>query len=122
MLTGDFDKMMAATPDEMVFNGEAFQYNDQPLKTRVGQRVRLYFVDAGPNFASAFHVIGAIFESVYPDGDQLHALTGVSTYAVSPGEGVVFDLILRQPGNYLFVDHSMRAMEMGAVGTLTAAP
>jgi len=122
LLAGNFDKMRAATPDEMVFNGEAFQYNDQPLQAKAGKRVRLYFVNAGPNFSSAFHVIGAIFESVWLDGEQQHALSGVSTQAIAPGQGAVFDLILREPGNYPFVDHSMRAMEMGAAGALTATP
>lgn len=121
VLTGNYDKMLAGTPDEMVFNGEAFQYESQPLTAKVGQRVRLYVVDAGPNFSSAFHVIGAIFDAVYADGDPRHALSGVSTYPIAPGQGAVFDLVLRKPGNYPFVDHSMRAMAMGAAGTLTAS-
>ncbi len=122
VLTGNFDKMLAGTPDEMVFNGEAFQYNDQPLRAKVGRRVRLYVVDAGPSFTTAFHVIGAIFDAVYPDGNTEHALTGVSTYPIAPGQGAIFDVTLREPGDYPFVDHSMRAMAIGAVGTLKAVP
>ncbi len=115
---GDYKKMMAVTPDEVVFNGVANQYKDQPLTAKVGQRVRLYVVDAGPNLSSAFHIIGAIFANVYPDGDAAHALSGVSTYQVAPGQGVVFDVIFDQPGKYPFVDHSMRNMNLGAVGIL----
>jgi nitrite reductase (NO-forming) len=63
-------------------------------------------------------VIGAIFAAVYPDGDAGHALTGVSTYPIAPGQGVVFDLILPEPGNYPFVDHSMRNMGLGASGLI----
>ena len=47
-MTGDYDKMMSVKPDEVVFNGVAFQYNDHPLTAKVGQRVRLYVIDAGP--------------------------------------------------------------------------
>ncbi|MFI5268829.1 MAG: multicopper oxidase domain-containing protein, partial [Chloroflexota bacterium] len=75
----DFGKMMAATPDEVVFNGVANQYKDHPLAAKSGQRVRLYVVDAGPSLPSAFHVVGAIFQAVYPDGDPAHALSGCST-------------------------------------------
>ncbi|PZR79405.1 MAG: nitrite reductase, partial [Chthoniobacterales bacterium] len=100
----------------------AFQYNDQPLTAKVGQRVRLYVVDAGPNLSSAFHIIGGIFAAVYPDGDPAHALTGVSTYPIAPGQGVVFDTILSQPGKYPIVDHSMRAMTIGAAGALQISP
>jgi nitrite reductase (NO-forming) len=118
----DFGKMMAATPDEVVFNGIANQYKDQPLTARAGQRVRLYVVDAGPSLPSAFHVVGAIFQSVYPDGDPAHALSGVSTYTVAPGEGVVFDLTIPDPGRYTFVDHAMRNMMLGAAGVLNVTP
>jgi nitrite reductase (NO-forming) len=122
LMEGDFAKMMMGMPDEVVFNGRAFQYKDHPLAAKVGMRVRLYVVDAGPNLSSAFHVIGGIFESVYPDGDAAHALSGVSTYPLAPGQGAVFDIVLAQPGKYPFVDHSMRDMEIGAVGLLEATP
>jgi nitrite reductase (NO-forming) len=122
VMRGDYNKMMAASPDEVVFNGKAFQYKDHPLTAKAGQRVRLYVVDAGPTLYSAFHVIGGMFQAVYPDGDPAHALNGVSTYPIAPGQGVVFDLTFGQPGKYPFVDHSMRSMEMGAVGVLQVTP
>lgn len=121
-MEGDFAKMLMGMPDEVVFNGRAFQYKDHPLAATVGKRVRLYVVDAGPNLSSAFHVIGGIFEYVYPDGDPAHALSGVSTYPLAPGQGAVFDIELAQPGKYAFVDHSMRDLEIGAVGLLEATP
>lgn len=122
LMTGDYNKMLSMTPDEVVFNGIAFQYNDHPLTAKVGQRVRLYVIDAGPNLASAFHIIGGMFAAVYPDGDAKHALSGVSTYPIAPGQGVVFDAIISQPGKYPIVDHSMRNMTIGAAGQLHVAP
>ncbi len=117
-MAGDFGKMQDIRPDEVVFNGAAFQYRDHPLTAKPGDLVRLYVVNAGPSLWSAFHVIGAIFDKVYVDGDPSHALTGVSTHTVGPGEGVVFDLTLDEAGHYPFVDHSMAHMELGAVGVL----
>ncbi|MGE5223643.1 MAG: multicopper oxidase domain-containing protein [Omnitrophica WOR_2 bacterium] len=122
LLTSDFKKMQAANPDEVVFNGSAFQYRDHPLPVKSGQTVRLYVVDAGPNLPSAFHVIGGIFTAVYPDGDASHAQSGVSTYEIAPGQGVVFDIKLTQPGKYPFVDHSMRSMQIGAMGMFEVSP
>jgi nitrite reductase (NO-forming) len=122
LMMANWNKMLAATPDEIVFNGTAFQYRDHPLSGRAGQRIRLYVVNAGPSLASAFHVIGAVFSTVYPDSNPEHALTGVSTYPIAPGQGVVFDLVIPQPGKYSFVDHDMRAMELGAMGTLDISP
>jgi nitrite reductase (NO-forming) len=118
LMTGNASKMTAVTPDEIVFNGVAFQYRDHPLTAKAGQRVRLYVVDAGPNLPSAFHIIGGMFDAVYPDGDAAHALAGVSTYALSPGAGVVLDVVFPQPGEYPFVDHSLRDMLIGATGVL----
>jgi nitrite reductase (NO-forming) len=121
-ISGDYQKMLNVTPDEVVFNGVAFQYNDHPLTAKVGQRVRLYVVDAGPNLPSAFHIIGGMFAAVYTDGDSNHALAGVSTYLIAPGQGVVFDTIMQQPGKYPIVDHSMRDMMLGAAGLLNVRP
>jgi len=86
VMIANWAKMLAATPDEVVFNGTAFQYRDHPLTARAGQRVRLYVVNAGPNLTSAFHVIGAVFADVYPDDNAEHALSGISVYPVAPGE------------------------------------
>jgi nitrite reductase (NO-forming) len=116
LMGGDFTKMRKETPDEVVFNGVAFQYRDHPLPAKVGERVRIYFVNAGPNLWSSFHVIGEIFDKVYPDGDPAHALSGVSTYTVGPGAGAVFDVIFNEPGQYTFVDHDMAHMTIGAAG------
>jgi nitrite reductase (NO-forming) len=60
-----------------------------------------------------------MFAAVYPDADARHALTGVSTYPIAPGQGVVFDTIMSQPGKYPIVDHSMRNMAIGAAGLLS---
>jgi nitrite reductase (NO-forming) len=114
----DFEKMTQERPDEVVFNGAAFQYRDHPLPVTAGKRVRIYFVDAGPDLWSSFHVIGAIFDKVYPDGDPAHALNGVSTYTVGPGAGAVFDLVIPETGKYAFVDHDMAHANIGAQGIL----
>ena len=117
-MAGNFPKMMEERADEVVFNGAAFQYRDHPLTAKPGDLVRLYVVNAGPSLWSAFHVIGAIFDKVYPGGNPAQAIDGVSTYSVGPGEGAVFDLTLPEAGRYPFVDHSMAHMELGAMGML----
>jgi nitrite reductase (NO-forming) len=86
------------------------------------QRVRLYVINAGPNLGSAFHSIGGMFATVYPDADAKHALSGVSTYPITPGQGVVFDAIIPHPGKYPIVDHNMRDMMIGAAGELHVTP
>ncbi len=114
----DYQKMITERPDEVVFNGVAFQYREHPLVATAGKRIRIYFVDAGPNLWTSFHVIGSMFDKVYPDGDPAHALTDVSTYTVGPGAGAIFDLVIPKPGKYAFVDHDMAHLMIGAVGVI----
>ena len=106
----------------VVFNGRAGQYKDHPLQVAAGDRVRFYVVNAGPNFDSDFHVVGAIFDRVYPDGNPKHVLEGVQTYAVPAGGGAVFETVFARDasgeGIYPFVTHSFADAEKGAVGMI----
>ncbi|MHB8685060.1 MAG: multicopper oxidase domain-containing protein, partial [Dehalococcoidia bacterium] len=71
---GDLTRMQAVTPDFVVFNGAANQYQQQPLTAAVGERIRLYVTNIGPTLFSAFHVIGTIFDKVYVDGNPANLL------------------------------------------------
>jgi len=106
----------------VTFNGRAFQYKEHPLQVKVGDRVRIFVMNAGPNFTSDFHIVGAVFDRVYPDGNPSHALEGVQTYAVPAGGGVVFettfDADASGEGLYPFVTHAFADAEKGAVGII----
>ena len=54
----DPDKVAADKPDLVVFNGYARQYDHAPLAARVGDRVRIWVLAAGPNRGTSFHVVG----------------------------------------------------------------
>ncbi|MGH8162400.1 MAG: multicopper oxidase domain-containing protein, partial [Gammaproteobacteria bacterium] len=112
----NYARMQAEAPDEVVFNGIAFQYDRHPLPATVGKRVRIYFVDAGPSLWSSFHVIGSILHTVYPDGDLNQTMTDVSAYTMGPGQGAIFDVIFQRPGKYAFVDHDFAHLMIGAKG------
>ena len=118
----DWEAAMAKSPTQVVFNGRAFQYKDAPLKVAVGDRVRFFVINAGPSFNSDFHIVGAIFDRVYPDGNPRHALANVQTYMVPAGGGVVFETVFDKDasgeGLYPFVTHSFADAEKGAVGII----
>jgi nitrite reductase (NO-forming) len=115
----DYDAARSRDPGYVVFNGKAFQYKDHPLRVDVGDRVRLFVVNAGPNLSSEFHVVGAVFDRVYPDGDPSHALTGVQTYGIPAGGGAVFEAVFEEgasgAGAYAFVTHAFADADKGAV-------
>lgn len=118
----DWDAAMRKQPTQAVFNGRAFQYQRQPLRVTEGERVRFFVVNAGPSATAAFHIVGAVFDRVYPDGDPAHALTSVQTWNVPPGGGAVFETTFAANGSgagkYAFVTHAFADAEKGAVGTI----
>jgi nitrite reductase (NO-forming) len=120
--TPDWSSEQAKNPSQVVFNGRAFQYKENMLKVDVGDRVRIFVVNAGPNFDSDFHIVGAIFDRVYPDGNPEHALEDVQTYHVPAGGGAVFETVFDKDGSgeglYPFVTHSFADAEKGAVGMI----
>ncbi|NWF73205.1 MAG: hypothetical protein HXY51_09240 [Nitrospirae bacterium] len=39
-----------------------------PLMAEVGDTVRMYYINAEPNLVASWHIIGEIFDRVYPEG------------------------------------------------------
>ncbi len=118
LVEGDYNKMQNGRPDYVVFNGVANQYVDHPLQANPGERVRLWVVNAGPNDSSAFHVVGAILDKVYPDGNPANVLNGMQTYNVPPGGGVMVELTVPDEGLYPIVTHSFADASKGALALL----
>ncbi len=118
----DVTKMMSNIPDYVVFNGYANQYKDAPLTAKVGQRVRLFILNAGPSQFSAFHVIGALFSDVYIDGNPANHMVGNQTITIPPGGGAVVEMVIPAAGLYPFVTHSFSDASKGAIGVLKVTP
>ena len=110
-------------PDAVVFNGsESAMTRDQPLKAQVGESVRIYFGNAGPNLTSSFHLIGSNFRRVYRDGDVISPPGNfIQTVSVPPGAATIVDMKMTVPGTYAFVDHAIFRMDKGAVGYLNVS-
>jgi nitrite reductase (NO-forming) len=116
----DWPKVLDQAPDYVVFNGRSAQYAKHPISVPVGDLVRIYIVNAGPNRVSSFHVVGGIFERAFLDGSASATLTGVQTVMVPVGGGAIFEIRLREAGTYPFVTHAFADATKGAVGMLEA--
>lgn len=99
-----------------------YWYSEKPIEIKVGELVRIFFVNAGPNRASTFHVIGTIFSSVYRSGNPSNALHGVQSFEVGPGNGAVFEFTVHEPGDYPFLDHALARAYKGGIGVFKAVP
>src|SRR2546426_6340437 len=118
----DWKQALEREASYVVFNGRAFQYQDHPLQVDIGDRVRLFVVSAGPTFTSDFHIVGTVFDKVYPDGNPSHALSSVQTWGIPAGGGAVFETVFAQDasgaGVYAFVTHAFADAAKGAVGLI----
>jgi nitrite reductase (NO-forming) len=118
----DHSKMVEGQPDFVVFNGRLSRYDvSHPIPIKVGELVRVFFINIGPNLFSDFHVVGAIFSSVYRSGNPADALHDIQTFEVGPGDGAVFEFTVSHPGTYTFMDHAMGHAYKGAMGIFRAA-
>ena len=112
-------KAAAEDPEYVVFNGHASALTGEgALKAQVGDRVRVYFGNIGPNKVSALHIIGTIFERVYREGGLVDFDQNIQTTAVPPGSASVAEFQLHVPGTYTLVDHSIFRTDRGAAGLL----
>ncbi|GAB3260411.1 multicopper oxidase domain-containing protein [Nocardioides dilutus] len=114
----DVDKLGAEDPDLVVFNGYAAQYDHGPLTARVGERVRVWVLDAGPNRPTSFHVVGGQFDTTYAEGTYLlrPGTGGAQSLALQAAQGGFVELTFPEPGDYPFVSHLMIDAERGAHG------
>ncbi|MQC27234.1 MAG: nitrite reductase, copper-containing [Chloroflexi bacterium] len=120
-LTFSHEKMLNETPEWFTFNGaaSALASDENALYAKVGERVRIFMGVGGPNFTSSFHVIGEIFDTVYPFGSFTSPpLTDVQTINVNPGAAWAVEFDLDVPGTYILVDHALSRLERGLVGLL----
>lgn len=117
----NLDDLREEDPHYVVFNGRVGSLmGERMLKAKVGETVRLYVGVGGPNLVSSFHVIGEIFDAVYPEGAVgSPAQKNVQTTLVPAGGAAIVEFKVDVPGNYILVDHSIvRAFDKGAIGMI----
>lgn len=115
----DMQKAIEENATYVLFNGsEGALVGDKAIKAKVGETVRLFVGNGGPNLVSSFHVIGEIFDHVYFEGGTRWQ-EQVQTTLIPAGGSAMLDFKVEVPGTYVLVDHSIfRAFNKGAVGML----
>ncbi|MDP4198637.1 MAG: copper-containing nitrite reductase [Bacteroidota bacterium] len=107
-------------PTYVVFNGSVGStLGPKALNVKVGETVRLFVGNAGPNLSSSFHVIGEIFDNVYPEGGSEIINHNVQTTVIPPGGAAIVEFKVNVPGVYHMVDHAIfRAFNQGALADI----
>lgn len=119
------DAVAAEQPSYVVFNGIANGYDLHPLSARVGERVRFWVLDAGPNRPSSFHIVGSQFDTVYSEGAYLLKRGrdafgsrdgGAQALGLQAAQGGFVEAVFPEAGRYPLVSHIMTDAERGAHG------
>ncbi|MGZ8794057.1 MAG: multicopper oxidase domain-containing protein [Gaiellaceae bacterium] len=115
----DMAKARSRMPDWVTFNGYANQYVTHPLTANPGETTRFWVVAAGPTNNVNFHVVGAMLDRAWVNGDMTSPpQVGVQTVLVPAGGGAVFDVKVGEEGLYPFVSHAFADVDLGQVGLL----
>ncbi len=115
----DMQKAVREDPEYVVFNGAVGALTgEHALTAKVGERIRLFVGNGGPNLTSSFHVIGEILDTVYPEGGT-PPIHNVQTTSVPPGGATIAEFRADVPGTFILVDHAIfRAFNQGALAQL----
>lgn len=115
----DMQKAIDEHADYVVFNGKVGSLmGDNALTAKVGETIRLFVGNGGPNLVSSFHVIGEIFDKVHVEGGDL-VNENVQTTLVPAGGAAIVEFKVEVPSNLILVDHSIfRAFNKGALGMI----
>lgn len=115
----DMEKAVDENPTYVLFNGSTGGLlGENELEVKVGETVRLFVGNGGPNLTSSFHVIGEIFDRVYPNGGTEYN-ENVQTVGIPAGSATMVEFKATVPGEYVIVDHALtRAFNKGAIGRI----
>jgi nitrite reductase (NO-forming) len=114
------EKAIDERPEYIVFNGSVGStLGNTALEAKVGETVRLFVGNGGPNLTSSFHVIGEVFDRAWVGGNTSVIETNLQTATVAPGGSAIVDLTVNVPGTFVLVDHALsRAFNRGALAQL----
>jgi nitrite reductase (NO-forming) len=111
-------KLRQEQPEFILMNGRVGSLTgDRALKANVGDKIRLFVGNAGVSKVSSFHVIGEIFDTVYPEGGT-PVQHNIQTTLIPAGGATIVEFTVDVPGTYKLVDHALARLTKGAVAEL----
>ncbi|MCP9486284.1 MAG: multicopper oxidase domain-containing protein [Gaiellaceae bacterium MAG52_C11] len=98
--------MEGGLPNFFTINGKAYP-DTEPIRMRVGQRLRVRFIGSNNNFVHPMHVHGGPFEIVETDGNPVPENARLLKDTINVGPGERWDVIwtARRPGKWLLHCH-----------------
>jgi nitrite reductase (NO-forming) len=119
----DFARLLQEQATYVMFNG-GFQALTArrfgAMQAKVGETVRVFMVNGGPNLLSSLHPVGNIWSRVWLLGQfVMPPMRFLQSVPVPPGNSIVAEMDLPVPQTIKLVDHAMtRALNKGAMAEI----
>lgn len=122
----DSERLLQENPTYVIFNGAFNSITSKrfgAMKAKVGESVRVFLVNGGPNLLSSLHPIGNIWSRVWLLGAfAMPPMRFLQSVPVPPGNAIVAEMELPVPQTITIVDHAMtRSMSKGAMAEIEVA-
>jgi nitrite reductase (NO-forming) len=107
----DAEAMVREQPTYVLFNGAVNALTPErfgAMQAKVGETIRVFMVNGGPNLTSSFHPIGNVWARAWQQGALAsEPMRYLQTSAVAPGSAFVGELELPVPETIKLVDHAL---------------
>ena len=114
-----FDNGLTEHPSHVVFNGNVGLACQKSSDGQGGRHHSNVLYQCRTQPVASWHVIGEIFDRVYPEGSLIiPPLQNLQTTVVPAGGSSMAEFKVEVPGTYINVDHSIFRIAKGAVGLL----
>lgn len=117
----DANRVSQGQFDLTAFNYYPDQYVHRPIKAKVGDTIRIWLMNVGPDESVSFHVVGEIFDTVFTEGQftvKDGKDTGAQVLPLMAAQGGYVEMTFDEPGTYTFVNHIMTNAEKGQHGKI----
>ena len=121
MVMNGFDTNFDRSNEVYAVNTVAFAYQQEPVKVRRGELVRIYLVNALEfDLINSFHVHANFFD-YYPTGTSLEPTELTDTVIQGQGQRGILELRFPYEGKYMFHAHVSEFAELGWMGFFEVA-
>lgn len=122
----DAKAMVREQPTYVLFNGAVNALTHGrfgAMQAKVGEKIRVFMVNGGPNLTSSFHPIGNVWSRAWQQGSLAsEAMRYVQTSTVAPGSAFVGEMELPVPETIKLVDHALsRVTSQGLLAEIHVA-
>jgi len=116
MVQNGFDTNFDRENEVYAVNTVAFAYEQNPIRVKRGELVRIYLVNLLEfDLLNSFHIHANFFDR-YPTGTRLESTEFTDTITQGQGQRDILELRFPYPGKYMFHAHVSEFAELGWMG------